>query len=133
MKMNVYDPSPSDVAAWVQLGIPTPWPDQDWDMYVCNGLNDDLILAYANDPSCIQREFFVHCLYQLVGDFTAWSTGNTVLGARIEELLANVDAKSHEDVSKWRDETIALRGGELSFDLNYWVHHLYADQIPDGR
>ena len=128
--MSVYDPYPEEVEAWVADGKPTPWPEQDWDYFVSEGRNDDVIFKYANDAACPFSDFFLHCLYLIVGDFREWHAENTVRKERILRLLSRVDSTCS---STWKNETVAILAGEAEFVLSYWIDHLYYDDIQAGQ
>ena len=131
--MSVYDPSPDEVEAWVATGKPTPWPEQDWDYYVSEGRNDDVIFKYANDAACPCHDFFEHCLYLIVGDFREWHREDTVRNDRIQRLISRVDSTCSSTVQKWKNETIAMLAGDAEFVLSYWIDHLYYDDTQAGQ
>ena len=58
MIKNIYEPDNEDVLFW--LAHNEKWPDPDWDLYVVNGKNDDLVFQLANDKACPEQEFFLH-------------------------------------------------------------------------
>jgi hypothetical protein len=126
MDINIYDPDPSDVEAWMkQTASENKWPDQDWDFYVINGKNDDLLLKGASDPSCRQRDFFLHALYQLVGDYWEWNRNDDTIRERIDRLAAQVKPTASADILLWKSETQRLLAGEMEFDLYYWTDHMF--------
>ena len=129
--MNVYDPSPTDINEWLLTGD-WKWPEQDWDLYVINGHNDELIFQRANDDSGHQHAFFVHCLYHLVGDFVEWNSDNADIRARIDHLLDAVNDSSHSAVIKWKVETQAVLNGGMPFDLRYWINFLFNRDVEPG-
>lgn len=65
---KIYEPGNNEVLAWLN-NKENKWPVSDWDYYVMNGQNDMLVFRLANDSNCIKREFFIHALYYLVGDY----------------------------------------------------------------
>ena len=52
--MNIYEPDNIDVLNWLEND--DKWPASDWDYYVMNGKNDDLVYNLANDNSCLQKD-----------------------------------------------------------------------------
>ena len=50
MIKNIYEPDKEDILFW--LAHNEKWPDPDWDLYVVNGKNDDLVFQLANDKAC---------------------------------------------------------------------------------
>ena len=127
--MNVYEPENSDVLEWIASASPKEWPASDWDFYVCNGRNDQLILEKANDPNLEHRVFFVHCLYHIVGDYFLWNSSNEKFRKRIDQLMACVDEASSIEVTKWLVETEDLLSAKSEFVQNYWIGFMFFDKL----
>ena len=119
--MNVYEPEHKDVMKWVN-SPESRWPAADWDYYVLNGNNDDLVLDLANRSSCSKQEFFIHCLYYLVGDYVNEGMASTVKRRRIQALLGCVDDEYSEEVLAWRARTQAALDGSERIDPMEWLH-----------
>ena len=73
MIKNIYEPDNEDVLFW--LAHNEKWPDPDWDLYVVNGKNDDLVFQLANDNACPEQEnsscivcitLWVRCIAQMI-------------------------------------------------------------------
>jgi len=87
-----------------------------------NGKNDELVLKLANTESCPKQEFFVHCLYYLVGDYVNAGMRDQTKGQRINALLDRVDSRSSSEVEVWRARTLAALNGGESIDPTEWLH-----------
>ena len=120
---NPHDPDNDDILQWLSDG--GSWPEQDWDWYVGNGKNDELILRLANDLTCKERAFFVHALYHIVGDYYEWNSEELTIRNRIDLLISNVSDSSHADVIEWKVMTMQLLAGEIPFVLDDWIHRLF--------
>lgn len=121
---DVYDPDEEDVLAWVSAPN-DGWPASDWDYYVMNGKNDDLVFQFANDPSCSKNEFFLHALYYLVGDHYNEKQVNKEKHNRVISLLNKVNDRSEPAVQEWKKLTVSLLAGDLAFDTSFWFHYMF--------
>lgn len=99
MIKNIYDPDNEDILSW--LNNNEKWPASDWDYYVMNGKNDDLVYNFANDIKCSKKEFFIHCLYYFVGDI--YNSNNIQkYSLRIKNLLEKDDKNMLPQVKEWK-------------------------------
>ncbi|MFC5472820.1 hypothetical protein [Paraherbaspirillum soli] len=126
---NVYEPDNNDVLEWV-ADKGDGWPAGDWDYYVMNGKNDDLVFELANDLTCPKRDFFLHSLYYLVGDFInerRVNEGkiNEAKHRRIFRLIDMVDDQSVEDVKEWRDRAVKIFSCDDEFDPHFWMNYMF--------
>lgn len=127
--MNPYDPEPSDLKEWVNTSPGSnSWPEQDWDLFVINGKNDELLIEYGNNENSPHQKFFIHALYHLVGDYYEWNREDEEILERIKSLLDRIDSDSVEALQKWKKETKLLLSDDLNFDLNYWIDHMFENQ-----
>lgn len=122
--MNIYEPDNIDVLNWLEND--DKWPASDWDYYVMNGKNDDLVYNLANDNSCMQKDFFLHCLYHFIGEIYI-SDSIDKYCERIDNLLSKNPTSS--DVKLWRDRTISLLSGNLKFDNTFWLDYMFYEDI----
>ena len=122
--MNIYEPDNIDVLNWLEND--DKWPASDWDYYVMNGKNDDLVYNLANDNSCLQKDFFLHCLHQSIGEIYI-SDSIDKYCERINNLLSKNPTSS--DVKLWRDRTISLLSGNLKFDNTFWLDYMFYEDI----
>jgi len=141
---DVYNPDRKDILEWVNSKS-EKWPASDWDDYVMRGKHDNDLLIYrlADDDTCSCRKFFIHALYCFVGYYfyEIRRMQNKILTShlkdrrkRIDRLLDNIEnnEKSSVELNRWSDEVTALLNGGLSFELNYWIHHLYHEDIENN-
>lgn len=126
--MNIYEPHPRDVVAWAEAPD-SSWPAADWDFYVMNGRNDDLVLSLADSYSCRKRDFFVHCLYYLVGDHLNSANQSKERRTRIDRLLSLVQETSSAEVKEWRDRATRVLTGVDPFQPFEWLHHIVS-RVP---
>jgi hypothetical protein len=125
--MNLYFPTEDDIRSWA-YGSAKRWPAADWDYYVLDQANDDLVFELANDPNCPNREFFVHALYYLVGSTFNKKEPPADKLSRIERLIGKVGSSSMADVVNWKDKVGQLLRHEIPFDVEMWLHHMFNDQ-----
>ncbi|NDJ57146.1 hypothetical protein GWD52_09105 [Enterobacteriaceae bacterium 4M9] len=121
---SVYEPDNEDILEWVNSGQAS-WPASDWDYYVANGKNDELIFKLANDHLCEKRDFFIHALYYLVGNYYNNGSVNKNEGIRIMKLLNQKDEGCSLEVILWKKDVDDLLSGKLTFDKEYWLHHMF--------
>jgi hypothetical protein len=119
---DIYNPDNEDVLAWLNSSS-AKWPASDWDYYVMNGENDDLVFRLANDIQCRRRDFFVHALYYLVGDYFSTKVIKCDRRTRIDRLISLVDDNSHSDIQKWKARTLDLFAGKIDYNPDFWFDH----------
>lgn len=112
------NPTPEEIRAWGR-DADVEWPDEDWDITVATPDNADLILALASED-CPQADFFVHCLYYLVGSY-ALSGGAFISASRIEELLTRGSNSPNADVRRWVERARVFLGNPEAYDRSCWV------------
>lgn len=122
--MNIYEPNNIDIINWLEND--DKWPASDWDYYVMNGNNDDLVYDLANDNNCLQKDFFLHCLYHFIGNAYI-SELIDKYSKRINNLLSKEPISS--DVKLWKDRTISLLSGNLEFDNIFWLDYMFYEDI----
>lgn len=121
---NIYEPTPEEVNVWA-FDTSAEWPASDWDYYVMNGRNDELVFRLANKETCSKKEFFIHCLYYLVGDYFNAEKENIKKLHRIDNLINMVNSNSSDEVKQWKEKTLKLLAQEISFDPNFWFNYIY--------
>ena len=124
MIKNIYEPNNEDVLFW--LAHNEKWPDPDWDLYVVNGKNDDLVFQLANDNACPEQEFFLHCLYYIVGEVYI-SNDMEKYQERIDNLF-NKKALL-PSVVHWKEKAALLLAGKITFDSDFWLNYLFFQDI----
>ena len=128
---KIYNPTPSDFLNWLNSGS-EEWLASDWDYYVTSvEENDDLLFQYANDLQCAKKDFCLHCLYYLVGEYY----NNCLAGkddkkrkTRIDRLLALVTPLSLPQLCEWKQKTTSLLSEELKFDPQFWFNYLFLNK-----
>lgn len=136
----IYNPQNDDLISWLNNKSES-WPDGDWDYYVTSsGVNDDIIFDYANNYDCSKRDFCVHCLYYLVGEYFnnqlffnrkiehSTDEERVLKGKdRVLKLLNKVKENSSEEVSAWKQNTVDLLSGKIQFDPVFWLNYMFRD------
>lgn len=138
--MNIYNPSNDDFSSWIKSD--EKWPDSDWDYYVTsNGLNDDLLLTYANDPSCSKRDFCIHCLYYMVGEYFQdqisfdKSKLKSEIGLqkinfyhnRITHILDKVNSSYTSEILEWKFKSEQLLSKRIEYNAEFWFNFMFQD------
>jgi hypothetical protein len=119
---DVYNPDTEDLLEWLNSGY-SKWPASDWDDYVMNGKNDVMVFNFANDLQCRERDFFVHALYYLIGDYWNSKNRSEKKRERIDRLISMVATDSHSDIQHWKDRSVKLLAGEMDFDPIFWFNY----------
>jgi len=99
MMEDPWNATEEDLRAWA-YSPGALYPIEDWDLAVTADSNAELLLEFASDPACPSREFFLRCLYLLVGDAVRSRFIAHARGA-VENLLAQVGEKSLPTVIQW--------------------------------
>ncbi|MBX3424033.1 MAG: hypothetical protein KF752_20960 [Pirellulaceae bacterium] len=116
--MDSWNPTHEEIRDWGRDPI-AGWPDEEWDMSVAISENADLIFRLA-DEACPQADFFVHCLYVLVGSFAA--AGPSFRSNGEIEALVMMAASSHNiDVRRWGERSRVFPADPGAFDRESWV------------
>lgn len=116
--MDYLNPTPQQIRDWGS-DPDAEWPDEDWDLSVATSENADLILALASG-SCPQAEFFVHCLYLLVGSCAATDEA-FISRARVDALLTKGASSPNSDVRRWAERSRAFLANPKAYDRSCWV------------
>ncbi len=125
---KIYDPDPEDVIEWAKSEL-DEWPASDWDYYVMNGKNDNLVFELADNKKHAKFYFFLHSLYYLVGDYFNEKNKNLKKEERINNLLAKVNELSSTHIKEWMMNTQDLFNGKLNFDPEFWLNYMFYDDI----
>jgi hypothetical protein len=126
-----WNPTPEELCAWAYQAD-AMWPTEDWDLAVADDDRSTLVLRLATDVACPSRNFFLRCLYLLVGDavrsgFVAHRR-ESVLG-----LLAQVPADCPPDVTRWANRSRELMAGPSSrVDYVLWCEGGYSRTERDA-
>ncbi|MDM5188871.1 hypothetical protein QUF99_16570 [Bacillus sp. DX4.1] len=92
-------------------------PEQDWDLAICTNFVET-ILNIASDENCPNQDFFLHCLYLLVGDAIR-THGNTYNIESLQNILQSAANSTNTDILKWveRSRTLLSRPETFCYDL----------------
>lgn len=123
---DIYNPDNVDILTWLNE-VTDKWPASDWDYYVMNGNNDELIFNFANDLNCRKRDFFIHSLYYLVGSYFNESIKNENKRSRISKLINKVNNNTSIEVRKWKQETLDLFCQKVTFNPHYWLNYMFQE------
>jgi hypothetical protein len=121
---DIYEPDNEDILEWVK-DAKEGWPASDWDYYVMNGKNDELVFNLANDIRCPKSSFFLHSLYYLVGDYYNSGCVDKTKYGRIMNLMNMVNSKSTADIHEWKSSTVNLLSQNMKFDPVFWLNYLF--------
>jgi hypothetical protein len=116
--VDYLNPTPEEIRDWGS-DPDAEWPDQEWDTTVATSNNVDLIFSLANQ-ACPQAEFFVHCLYVLVGSCVA-SGGEFISRSRIDTLLTKAENSPNADLRRWVERSRAFLCDPDAYDRSCWV------------
>ena len=116
MIKDPWNPKAEEIREWAYSD--DRWPEQDWDIGVCNGEHDPLLYKLASDLECPQRRFFLHTLYFMVGD--AIHCGNIQRQKRLLKWIESLEPSPHQNLNEWKKEAILILNGEMEFDYDYW-------------
>lgn len=121
---DIYTPDNIEILDWINEET-DKWPASDWDYYVMDGSNDELVFNLANDLNCKKRIFFIHSLYYLVGCYFNESMKNENKKNRIFKLIDMVNSNTSIEVRKWEQETLDLFSQKISFNPYYWLNYMF--------
>jgi hypothetical protein len=95
------------------------YPVQDWDLAVADIRHGRLLLDLASDRQCPQRDFFLSCLYLLVGDAVR-SQGRSTDFASLEGLLREAEARNEPCLGLWAKHARHVLANPGEFDYRQW-------------
>ena len=101
------------------------WPEQDWDLFIANGLCDEIVLECARDNQCPNQEFALHCLYVIAGD-VVYSSLDGKRKAAVTELSSKISNNDSPELQRWKSDTANLYGGEIELDYDYWFNQMFS-------
>ncbi len=108
-----------NIQSWVQKDPDTEWPHQDWSMELACTEHANLILSLTSED-CPQSDFFVSCLYILVGSCVA-TKGASISRAKIDALLIEGEKSSNKNVLHWVDRSRAFLKNPEQYDRSTWM------------
>lgn len=122
---DAWNATPEELRRWA-YDAGAMWPTEDWELAVTCDDRSTLILQFATDPACPSRNFFLRCLYLLVGDAVR---SNFVAHQRevVLNLLARVSGDCPPDVTRWAERSrVLVSGPSDAVDYDLWCAGGYA-------
>ena len=100
------------------------WPEQDWDLFVANGLCDEVVLDCARDTQCPNQDFALHCLYVIAGD-VVYSSLDEQRKAAVVDLANQISDNDSALLQHWRSDVKNLFSGEVELEYDYWFNKMF--------
>jgi hypothetical protein len=114
-----------DVVAWAYSD--DPWaPMQDWDLMLADPHDGEFLLRLASDPLCPKRDFFLHCLYILVGDYVRVLCAGVRTPVALDGLLKVAEANENLTIGTWLHRSRNLIAHPETFDYDFWCNGGFA-------
>ncbi len=92
---------------------------EDWDIIITSAEKGQMFLKLAADKDCPTRNFFLRCLYLLVGD-TVRSKGIAHDLTIVSALLNEAQSIASPEVSRWVERSTKLMANPETFDYAAW-------------
>lgn len=127
-----FNPTREEILEWA-YDAESYAPEEDFDLYITDVENADLLLMFVADPTCPKRRFFLSCLYLLVGD-TVRSEGKAHDLAQVERILDVAVVGNNVDVGRWVALSRDLIAHPEKFDYDAWCSGglAYGSIDPEG-
>ncbi|HEY1123667.1 MAG TPA: hypothetical protein VGE67_18770 [Haloferula sp.] len=122
------NPTDAEIERWAYIpgAHYPPEMEQDWDLMVTDPERVDLLERLASDLSCPNRDFFLSCLYLLVGDAVR-TNGSTWPLAEARVWLSRERQHPPEDIARFLTRAKHLVAHPEDFDYQKWCNggHAY--------
>lgn len=116
---NPWDPTDEEIREWAfEANALCP---EDWDLWITGIGKDELLLELAGDDACPKREFFLRCLYLLVGDAVR-TERRQIDRALLDKLFALAEASQNAPLQKWVSRSRHLIEHPDEFNYEKWCH-----------
>lgn len=116
----------TDVIAWA-YSPENPWgPIEDWDLILAHTPERELLVQLASDPHCPKRDFFLHCLYILVGDYVRVLQGGMWTPPSLGHLLIQEATNEDPAICTWSQRSRDLIAHPETFDYDFWCNGGFA-------
>ena len=92
---------------------------QDWDLIIADIDNGYLFLKLSSDNTCPKKDFFLNCLYLLVGD-TVRTNGLAHDKTEVKKIVNVGRFKGDQRIRKWVNESDFLFENPKTFDYEIW-------------
>jgi len=129
------NPTDAEIERWAYIpGAHYPSEmEQDWDLMVTKPARADLLERLASDLACPNRDFFLSCLYLLVGDAVR-TNGSTWPLADARDWLSRERPHPPEDVALFLTRSKHLIAHPGEFDYHKWCGggHAYGVESADS-
>ncbi len=122
---DMANPTEAEVRAWARAD--TVEPMQDWDLILASAEFGELLLDLVGDQtlSPVVHQYFLSCLYTLIGDAVRSSFGVTDRAA-IDELVASARRLGQPATTRWADRGSYLISHPETFDYHQWCDGVLA-------
>jgi hypothetical protein len=116
---DAFDPTDDELRAWAQSGDFAAM--EDWDLLIAEPERASVLIELAAHGPPGSREFFLHCLYLLVGDAVR-SRFNTATEQTVEAVLAGAEttARESESIAVWLARGRRLLEHPDEFEYEAW-------------
>ena len=129
--IDPFAPTDEEVREWAYGPSPIMEPVQDFDLMLAMPLRLPLLLELASDSTCPSSDWFLHCLYLVVGDAVR-STFHTCPRSQIETYVG-LGAKSNSPlVQRWAERSVGLLARPETFSYELWCAGGLANERFDG-
>ena len=118
MFREVWNPTREEVVRWAYA--PNVYtPTQDFELAVCTPELHDLILQCASDQACPHQDFFLSCLYVLIGDAlrSKWKVFPEML---IKNLIKKGKQSTTQEVQMWAKRAEELIANPTLYNYDQW-------------
>jgi hypothetical protein len=116
----------TDVMAWAS-SQEDPWgPIEDWDLILAHALDGEILLQLASDLQCPKRDFFLHCLHILVGDYVRVLLGGRWTPPSLDNLLLQAVTNENPAICTWSQRSRDLVAHPETFDYDFWCNGGFA-------
>jgi hypothetical protein len=116
----------TDVMTWAFSKEDPCRPIEDWDIILAHGLDGEVLLRLASDQQCPKRDFFLHCLYILVGDYVRVLLGGRWTPPSLDDLLVHAATSDNPTIRTWCQRSRNLIAHPETFDYDFWCNGGFA-------
>ncbi|AEG00260.1 hypothetical protein [Methylomonas methanica] len=116
MIQDPWNPKAEEIEKWAYSD--ENWPEQGWDIGVCNGENDPLLYKLASDLKCPKHRFFLHTLYFTIGD--ALHSSDEGRQKHLLEWIGKIQVSPLQELNEWKEQAILVLNHKIEFDYDYW-------------
>lgn len=115
------NPTDAELEEWAYaVDLPYPPIEQDWDLIVTRISRGALLLKLASDATCPRQNFFLRCLYLLIGDSVRTKFNIFFPRSAIEDLLVVASESQDKAVLQWVERSRFLIAHPETFNYEDW-------------